>query len=307
MSKFLYFYNFLFTGNSYLLRTADSIYNQIGSISQPKQMKQAAPTAILFFDETMSIIDEFTLRNYSALASPQDIANKDKQPKTSEDCQFVSELSGTLIEKRLMTNSNLGYGTGFNTSSVYLAHFDVLLSNLEFRLLVKTGPDEVVTIYYDTRFLLYPFCILPGMRVSLSNLIKRNDSAYKSNTTLSAIFRQDFNLLNELVETDIINSTLELSNQKAKKTLFENLSELNSIYEHFYLNPIASLGANAADLDDSEYQFNLLFKCSDKSESQLVKIMAQIIKISDLELRIKCRICSLLASSCSCSDKESKK
>lgn len=251
----------------------------------------------------MSIIDEFTLRNYSGLKS---IAN-DKAPKASEDCPYVSEISGTLIEKRLMTNSNLGYGTGFSTSSVYLAHFDVLLSNLEFRLLVKTGPDEVVTIYYDTRFLLYPFCILPGMRVSLSNLIKRNDGAYKSNTMLSSTFRQDFNLLNELVETDIINSTLELSSQRAKKTLFENLSELSSVYEHFYSNPIASLSVDAAEVDDSEYQFGLLFKCSDRSESQLVKIMAQVIKIFDLELRIKCRICQLLASSCSCSDKETNK
>lgn len=268
-------------------------------------MKQDAPTAILFFDETMSIIDEFTLRNYAGLDS---IAkDKAKVPKASEDCQYVSEISGTLIEKRLMTNSNLGYGTGFNTSSVYLAHFDVLLSNLEFRLMVKTGPEEVVTIYYDTRFLLYPFCILPGMRVSLSNLIKRNDGAYKSNTMLSSTFRQDFNLLNELVETDVINSTLELSSQRAKKTLLENLSELSSVYEHFYLKPIASLSVDAAEVNDSEYQLNLLFKCSDRSESQLVKVMALIIKIFDLELRIKCRICQLLASSCSCSDKEAKK
>jgi hypothetical protein len=302
MSKFLYFYSFLYNGNSYLLRTAESIHSQLGSSTVAKHSKQEAPTAILFFDETMTIIDEFTLRNYTAVTATSNTAKE-----TNEDSQFLSELTGTLIEKKLMINSNLGHGQGLQISTTLLDHFDVVLSNLEFKLVIKTGPDEVVNVYYDTRFLVYSFCVVPGMRISLSNLIRRNDGAFKANSMLCATFRQDFNLLKELVETDIINSTLELSSQTAKKTLFENLSDLDSLYEHFYSNPIRDLKPGAIELNDSEFRFNLLFKCSEKSDGQLLKIMAQITKIYDLELRIKCRVCALLASSCACTKKETLK
>ncbi len=159
-----------------------------------------------------------------------------------------------------MINSNLGHGQGLLISTTLLDHFDVVLSNFKFKLVIKTGPDEVVNVYIHTRFQVYSFCVLPGMRISLQNLIRRNDGAFKANSVPCATFRQDFNLLNELFDTDIINSTLEQSSQKAIK----NLSDLDSLYEHFYSNPIRDLKPGAIKLNDSEFSLNLLFKCSEK-------------------------------------------
>ena len=201
MSKYLYYYNFLFTGNSYLLKTSSNV-KAFSFNNSRKKNKEVAPGALLFFDETMAIYDDYTILNYK----PDCNKKREKIAKTKETdpIEFISEITGTLIEKKLMTNSNQ---LGFHTSSTLLEHFDILISNLEFKLIINLSTDETVTVFYDTRFLLYPLCILPGMQITINNLIRRSDTTFKANSTLTASFCQSFNLLNQM--PDMINLTLD--------------------------------------------------------------------------------------------------
>jgi hypothetical protein len=83
----------------------------------------------------MTIIDEFTLRNYTAIT-----ATSNAVKESNEDCQFVSELTGTLIEKKLMISSNLGYGKGLEIRTTLLDHFDVILPTWSLSLLLRQAP-----------------------------------------------------------------------------------------------------------------------------------------------------------------------
>ena len=155
------------------------------------------------------------------------------------------------------------------------------------------------------------------MQVTVSNLIRRKDNTFKSNSTLCASFEQDFNLLS--IKSDSAqcqdqimcrNSSLQ-NTDRLKKTLKQNLNELNSIYLSFYQIKDSD-GYKDKDKSKSEtdcQRLNLLFRDTSfgfKEENSL-KIMAQIIRIYDLVIRIKCKICKLLVSSCDCSNKRIQK
>ncbi len=266
--------------------------------------------AILYLDETMTIIDEYILYNYDQFKNSLCSSAKKLKPDTilATD-EFIPQLTGTLIEKRIKTNSNQ---LEFSISEQFLEHFDILIANIEFKLVIKlddkAGP--VVTVYYDTRFLLYPICILPGMRVTVFNLIKRNSNIYKSNSMVCPEFFQDFNFLlleNEKDEYSMLTTIQSPYKKQEKKSLLENLKELDTIFGSFYeVGSGVSMTTDDSREIEAETRLNLLFRNRSTKEGNTLKIMAQLIKIYDLVLRVKCKICLQLPSSCYCSNKNPK-
>ncbi len=255
----------------------------------------------------MTIIDEFALCNSEKLSFITKFSTKKFKPDTisiTED--FLPELSGTLIEKRIITNPNQ---LEFSASEQFLEHYDILIANVEFRLLLKLDDKAgtLVYVYYDTRFLLYPVCILPGLRISVFNLIKRTGNIFKSNSMVCAKFYQGFNFLqlnNESDEFSMLITNQGADKMQERKSLLENLNELDTIFTSFY--EVEKFGKESNEMDD-EIRLSLLFKNCSKKEGNILKIMGQITKIYDLVLRVKCKDCLLLPSSCDCSDKNIKK
>ena len=288
ISKFLYFYNFLHVGNYYLLKS-----NQNFSDILSGKCGRSVPHSVLFVDESMSILDEFELLNYSL-----DLNSFNRhQEEPSNQVEYLKKLSGTLVEKKLKSNSTQ---IEFNSNLDLMAHFDLLLPNQEFKLVLRldTGdePNENhVTVYYDTRFSFYSLCILPGMDVTVYDLVKRADKVYKSSSVLNFDFIQQIDLLRP-TSAPQANSSQEISTLK-KKTLYDNLKSLDFIYTKCYLHLMSTTAENKSS---QYYKLNLLFRNKAEEANSCMKVLAQIIKIYDLIVRIKCKQCQLLASSCSC-------
>lgn len=232
----------------------------------------------------MLIIDDFCLHNYTQ-PSKNIIAQTQSSKQTWERTNFVPQLTGTLIEKRLMTNS-------YKKPS---EHLDLLITNLEFKLVLKLEDetDSIITVYFDSKLLLYPFCILSGMRVTVFNLIQRSENTYKSSSILRPSFHQDFNLLLfDQIETKLKHQYQEI---KLKKNLYDQLQEFRSIYSNFYIN----MSKKSREIG---LRLGLLFK-----DNQPIRIMAQILKIYDLVLCLRCKSCELLVNSCDCKERNSVK
>jgi hypothetical protein len=196
-------------------------------------------------------------------------------------------------------------------------HFDLLLPNREFKLVIglESNPGEMVTVYFDTRYSLHQFCILPGMKVNVFNLIRKNEckNEFRSNTNLSVAFEQDLNLF----DYDLESNSKALSEMQdsikllKKRTIFDNLNELDTIFECFYFRKEFFQANQSSDelRLDASYRQKILFN-NEKSttsgslvaskDAQCFKILAQIVRVYEFCIRIKCRQCGYLASACHC-------
>ena len=274
-----------------MLKTNESVYKSINNIFKPTTN---SPSGMLFLTEKIILIDEFNLVNYE----PRDIKPLSAVAQNSflnNRSDYVPQLTGTLIEKRLKTNSNERVMTNDTLGKVLFKHFELVLVNLEFKFVIRLDDEAgtLITIYNDSKLYSYPLGVLPGMEIRFYELIKRNDNIYKSSATVCACLNQDFNLLDEGNSLEIQPQTNKKNVQKRKK-LYQNLKELDVIFDKFYRNREAGL------LFNSKFRLDLLFKDKSENADSSLKILAQIVKIYDLVLRIKCKICGILASSCCC-------
>ena len=109
-------------------------------------------------------------------------------------------------------------------------YFDVILPNQEFLFAVKNldskenDLDDVtaISVYFETKYYLYPLCVLPGFTVELFNLIKKSDKIYKANSIVRAALDQDTCLLKP--------STTCLTNLKANAKSDSNKTDLFNVF-----------------------------------------------------------------------------
>jgi hypothetical protein len=101
--------------------------------------------------------------------------------------------------------------------------------------------------------------------------------------------------------------------QREKKSMLEKLNDLDSIFVNFYLrNNNESAWGEMKEIDDSKFRLGLLFKGDGSNENmvendaQNVKLLAQIVRIYEFNLKLKCKLCNNLVSSCKCDDLKSK-
>ena len=99
-----------------------------------------------------------------------------------------------------------------------------------------------VSVYFETRYSLHQLCVLPGLRIRAYNLVKKSsgENEFRSNTNLSVVFEQDLDVLafEERFAFDHGNAQAreaEESRETRKKTIYDNLNELDTIFESFYL------------------------------------------------------------------------
>lgn len=241
-------------------------------------------------------------------------------------------MHGIVVEKRFKTNKqHASINSTITSYELELAkHFDLLLPNREFKLLIRLEGDEevddnkennqlpltpkpkCVTVYFDTRFSLHQFCILPGMKVNVFNLIRKNENEYRSNTNMSVAFEQDLDLFNFNDEVYSVKALDEVKPSQfggiKKKNIFENLNQIDTIYECFYFKKDI-FNSTKTDVRfeqlDANYRRKMLFNNeyvngNVSRDSQCVKILAQIVKIYEFCIRMKCRTCFHLASACNC-------
>jgi hypothetical protein len=246
--------------------------------------------------------------------------------------EFLACLHGVVVEKRFKTNkqSNSINSTITNYELELAKHFDLLLPNREFKLLIRLEGDEeiddnkrnnestfepqpkCVTVYFDTRFSLHQFCILPGMRVNVFNLIRKNENEYRSNTNMSVEFEQGLDLFNFKEDVYNVKSLDDVKLSQCgvikKKNIFENLDQVDTIFECFYFKKDV-FNSTKTDVRfeqlDANYRRKILFNNeyvngNVSNDSQCVKILAQIVKIYEFCIRIKCRTCFHLANACHC-------
>ena len=273
ISKFIYYYNFLHIGNTYLLKT-----NQKLDINfKESKSNDKVNAVVFFFSDNMLIIDQFSIGDqlkdtHSNLISKFNLNNS----STESNDSFKRKLTGTLINKRLKTNHS-----NHSNSLSLTNYYDVLIPNQEFALTLKLDTNDLITVYFDTKFSLYSFCILPGLTIDCSNLVKKAENVFKSNS-INCSFNQEYNLLNSTPTNEAI-----IKNE----TIFDSLNNLNFTFNDLY-----------SKLDDYKLdKKKLLFKNTNK-----LKILGQIVRIYDLTLRIKCSNCNLLANSCCCAQKMNK-
>ena len=134
------------------------------------------------------------------------------------------------------------------------------------------------------------------MEITIFNLIKKSSRVYKSS---SSVFIADYQAFDFLMQKSLTNQVISNSkNLATKKSLYESLqSNLSQIFNVFF-DPNSSSNLK---LDKDIDRFGLLFgqnyssrNCSER------KFLAQITKIYDLTLRIKCVVCDRLLSACCC-------
>ena len=175
-----------------------------------------------------------------------------KIPSINPTSEFLACLHGVVVEKRFKTNKQ---PTSINSTvtnyELELAkHFDLLLPNREFKLMIRLEGDEkvvdnkennelalapkCVTVYFDTRFSLHQFCILPGMRVNVFNLIRKNENEYRSNTNMSVAFEQYLDLFNFNEDVYNVKTLDEVKPSQyggiMKNNIFENLDQVDTIF-----------------------------------------------------------------------------
>lgn len=290
ISKFLFYVNILHSDKLYLLKTDKEL--DIFSNKYP----QNEPN-LIFFQSSLEIIEDFEIPNHSNFFNE---INENQSFDLKSD--FLNSMKAILIEKRLVSNF---FQSENQFDEILIKHYDLILPNKQLKLVVTTlDTNETVTIFFDTRYSIYPICVLPGMEIQISDLVKKGDRVYKSNSALKPLPFQRFSLLS--FKNELIPSNKEKSIVKKKlpnNYLFDLDFSFCSLYQ---------FNNKLEDLIKKQHLFNikLLFKnskvCQEQNDS-LIKIYGQIVKIYELNLRLKCKICSSLISSCNCETKNEKK
>lgn len=276
MSKNLFFYHFFLPNFFYLMKSDKKL-----EIDHSNKLNISS---MIFIDDTTLINISKVKNNDRKKLFSGDFDSSNEQNSTISN-EFKSDLCGLLIDKKIKKP----FTSNVNPKSNIMDHFDLLIPNKEFKLIIKLDDqqDDCVTVFYDTRYSLHQLSILPGMRIKISNLIKKSECIFKSNSSLTSLYDQKLNFFGNV-------SIYELDkNQQILKSnaIYDKIANLNTIYESFYTNQ------NKIDLDDSYSRLNLIFKTTNEKG---LKIIGQILKIYELTIRLKCKFCNYLADSCIC-------
>jgi len=130
-------------------------------------------------------------------------------------------------------------------------------------------------------------------------------------------FEQDLDLFGHDADDDLEQNTKALSEMQdsvkllTKRTIFDNLNELDTIFESFYYRKefFQDNPNNDALTLDASYRQKILFNnekfttsgsLGASKDAQSFKILAQIVRVYEFCIRIKCRQCGHLASACHC-------
>ncbi len=273
MSKNLFFYNFLLPNNFYQLKTDKKL-----------EIDHSNSLNMLFIDEKTLISISKVKNDDRVRIFSQKFISLNK-----ENSNFKSDLNGILIEKKILKSNTANYSQKTNL----MDHYDLLIPNNEFKLILKIDDqiDNLVTIYYDTRYSLHQLSILPGMKIRISNLIKKSDFVFKSNSFLTSNYFQKINFFGN----EVLNNKPE-NILKQAKLIYDKLDSLDNINESFYTNQ------HKIDFNDANTRLKFLFE---NSNEKCLKIIGQILKIYELTIRLKCKFCTNLADMCICDSSSS--
>ena len=162
MGKYLFYYSFLHVNNFYLIKSDKQFDLSFTNFNQNSLQ------SILFLTGDQIIIDQF---DSALIDSKLFSANKRIDMKEFElDKDFVDCLKGTLIDKQLKTNAI--FERENKNEHDLLNHFDLLIPSKEFKLLISVDnqAQDIITLYFDTRYALYETNIVPGMQIEVFNL-----------------------------------------------------------------------------------------------------------------------------------------
>ena len=348
-SKFLFYYSTLHTGQLYVLRTPNKL--NLASLS----------SQILFLVDGMLIVDSFPHRFdaqlerlFTARASPRSPITKAAAPAATasadwERADYVARLCGLVVDKKLKTNSSpamfISSLLSKNSSNNQLAaHYDLIIPNLEFKLLIRipslskggcasndcnndgnsSSGTQLITVYLDMRSAIFPLSVLPGMQISLFNLVRKKPLVYKCNQAAVSVLDcvQTFDMLQFKRRPPPPPSSTDKPRQQVatdRHSVHALLADASYIFDCFYSTD--SLPPTKADLRETQidqasfdraYRLHLLFKHSGHTDNgvehtnrpmaaTIMRLVAQLIKIYELSVRVTCKRCERLASSCNCS------
>ncbi len=283
MGKYLFYYSFLYVNNFYLIKSDKLLDLNFNNFNDNTLQN------ILFLADDQIIIDHFD----SALIDNK-LFSAYKHFDMKElnlNKEFIDYLKGTLIDKQLKTNTI--FEREHKHENNLLNHFDLLIPSKEFKLLISVDnqAQDIITLYYDTRYAIYETNIVPGMQVEIFNLIKKGDTFYKSSSKINAAFCQSIKIDDSSIKQQF-NVKNEFNLNKQKLTIFNKLNQLSNIYEEIYSNKKHSNSIQNDEIDRA----SLLFK----TNIQCFKVMGYVRKIYELTLKLKCKLCNL--SSCYCSN-----
>ncbi len=152
------------------------------------------------------------------------------------------------------------------------------------------------------------YFLFKGMEITVHNLIKKSARVYKSNSAINFTSLQTFDLYNQKPEADALTTTESktLKNPNSPSYLYECLLETTSQI----FNILYAKNSNLTKVSDSTQssdtnRSSLLFSDENSSITGLAngsehKFLAQIIKVYDLNLKLKCTVCANLLNSCAC-------
>ncbi|RMZ94036.1 hypothetical protein BpHYR1_027695 [Brachionus plicatilis] len=184
--KFLFYINILHSNKTYLLKTE----KELEVFKMKKSSSYQAEPALIFFQNSFKIIEEFT--NAWNLSNFFGVTNSPKSDPLQGD--FLNSMKATLIEKKLVPSF---FQPENDFDDILTKHYDLILPNKQLKLVVKTlDTNETVSIFFDTRFSVFPICILPGIEIEITDLIRKGDGVFKSNSALKPLSPQSFDLLN---------------------------------------------------------------------------------------------------------------
>jgi hypothetical protein len=308
LSKFLFYFNFMYVDKLFVLKANKKLSINFEEASKKKPLKQT-PETLLFLEDGLEIIENFKLPN-KFKPNFNFSSSLFENERFDADGEFLSCLRGVLVDKQLKTNRD---SSKFQHNDNLIQHFDLILPNKDLKLIVRVN-DLSVTVYFDTRTTLYQLSILPGMEINVFNLIKKGDLVYKANTSMSVSFNQRFDFVSYPIQNEIGLETDSLKKYE-KKSMLDKLNDIDCIFVNFYLknHHDESVWGKMEDGDDLKFRLSLLFKGdmlnnedTVLNDAQNIKVLAQIVRIYEFNLKLFCKYCSNLVSSCKCGDINSK-
>ena len=337
MSSSLYHYNFLHVNRFYLLISNEPVQFQPDSKSWP--------SSIIFLGDQFTLVDQQMIidsledcdGHMKRLRGLQPASRTSNSPRNLKNQDYVQSFTGTLLSKQLMVNQSKNQIDPVQNSQL-MNHFDVLFANREFRLQIELEEsvldnidkffdslcgqdkmddsvcldrdDSIITVYFDHMFSLFELSVLPGMQIQLSNLIKRSNRVFRSNSTLKSIYSQPFDFLQvpadlslgKSPDTSISYSPLSSPKPSKLPHPLEFLYTTSKIFSVFYTNDEQRSNRPKPRQSFDAVRLQSLFKLTDgpSSHASSLTVLGQITKFYHLNLRLCCSECARFASSCTC-------
>jgi hypothetical protein len=177
MSKFLFYYSCLCVDKFYVLRASNNNNNN----NKKLDLSNSSLTLLIMNDSMkifevnsslklikQNLFDRFktSLDIIRPIDFDSEAIDENESDSKSNSKYFLNFVSGILIEKKLIqqnvNNNNLSFEQS-KLNDLLMNQFDLMIPNREFKLMVKLkNTSTLITVYYETKFSLYPLSILPG-------------------------------------------------------------------------------------------------------------------------------------------------